>query len=236
MALPRDPRVLAAALPDEPRWVETRWLLRSGEGKLRLGRGGDAAVVIGRSRPTGAVVGRVDPELLRAVSAGAPVDFELIVQMEALTEARQALPDWEVTLAAIHSPARPVAAQRTAEPGVVVSSPPERRWLEQLPRAVRRYVEQAGDIAVRVVDGRVVAVCEAGVVTETLWDVGIDTLEGHRRRGHAAACFCSLAAHMAAQGRQPVWGAAENNVASMRLAEKLGFERLDRLAVLARPA
>ncbi len=90
-------------------------------------------------------------------------------------------------------------------------------------------------VAVRVVAGVVVAVCAAGDVTETLWDVGIDTLEGHRRKGFAAACFRSLAAYMALRGKQPVWGANEDNVQSLELARKLGFQPVDRVAVLSRP-
>jgi len=83
--------------------------------------------------------------------------------------------------------------------------------------------------------GAPVAVCSAGAVTETLWDVGIDTLAGHRRRGHATAAYRALAAHLAETGRDPVWGAEDTNVASLRLADELGFEPVDRLAVLTRP-
>ena len=98
---------------------------------------------------------------------------------------------------------------------------------------MRRHAALAAAIAVRVVDDEVVAVCAAGDVTETLWDVGIDTVPGHRRRGHAAAAFRALAAHMARAGRQPVWGAQDDNVASLALAARLGFEPVDRLALLS---
>jgi hypothetical protein len=216
LRLVRDPLALAAALPDTPRWVETRWLLRSGEGVVSLGDAGDAGVVVGRLRPTAAVVGRPDPALLREVLADVPEDLELIVQLEALDGAREALPDWTVAFATIHSPIRPFRGGDHPQPGVVVSAPPEQRWLDQLPEEIRRHAARADDIAVSVEQGTVVAVCEAGVKTETLWDVGIDTLRGHRRRGHASACFRALAAHMADQGRQPVWGAEETNTASIR--------------------
>lgn len=70
-------------------------------------------------------------------------------------------------------------------------------------------------------------------MTETLWDVAVDTLDGHRRQGHASACFRALAAHMAAEGRQPIWGANDDNAASLELAARLGFEPVDRLALLS---
>ena len=71
-------------------------------------------------------------------------------------------------------------------------------------------------------------------MTETLWDVGIDTVPEHRRRGHATAAFRALAGHLAARGLQPVWGAKDDNVASLRLAAKLRFEPTNHLAVVKR--
>ena len=72
----------------------------------------------------------------------------------------------------------------------------------------------------------------AASITETLWDVGIDTLEGHRRKGHARACYLALASHLAAQGFSPVWGAYEDNEASLAMAESLGFIPVDEFWVI----
>ena len=44
----------------------------------------------------------------------------------------------------------------------------------------------------------------------------------------------ALVVRSAATGRRPVWGAEDGNVASLRLAAKLGFEPVDRLAVVKR--
>ena len=231
-----DPLAVAAALPDVPRWVETRWLLRSGEGVVRTGTDGTGGVVVGRQLPLGGVVGRADTALLRDALADVPDDFELIVQMDAVDEAQEALPDWMVSTAAVHSPARPYRSGAQAEPGVTVSAPPEDRWLEQVPSDDRPFAARAPAVAVRVVEGKVVAICMASAVTETLWDVGVDTFEGHRRRGYAAACFRALAAHMASQGKQPVWAAEEDNTPSLELAAKLGFRPVDRVALLSRGA
>ncbi len=57
----------------------------------------------------------------------------------------------------------------------------------------------------------------------------IDTLEDFRRRGFAEAAVRELARHLRAQGREPVWGAAEDNPASLALARKLGFQVVDRV-------
>jgi RimJ/RimL family protein N-acetyltransferase len=238
MHLPADPRALAAALPDVPRWVETRALLLSGAAVVRHSARMDGAVVLEPALPFGCLVGRADEALLRDALDGVAADFELVVQTDALDGARAALPGWTVAPATIHALASPWPADSGAAPGVVVSAPPQQRWLELVPEAgeVRRYAAQADAIALRLVDGHVVAVCTAGDVTESLWDVGIDTLGGHRRQGHATAAFGALAAHMATRGRQPVWGAEDDNAASLAMAARLGFEPVDRLAVLkARP-
>lgn len=236
MPLPGDPLALAAVLPDLPRWVETRSLLRTGRALLGLGADGEGAVVVDPRFPSGSIVGRPDPAVLRQSLARVPGDFSLIVQLDALDAARAALADWTVAFAIVHSPGRRFQEGRELEPGVVLSAPPQERWLSQLPWEIRRYAADAEAVAVSLAKESVVAVCAAGDVTETLWDVGVDTLPGHRRRGHAAACFRALAAHMASLGRQPVWAAEEDNVASLRLAAKLGFQVVDRLALMSPPA
>ena len=75
-----------------------------------------------------------------------------------------------------------------------------------------------------VLDGETpVSFCYPTLVTERYWDITIETLEGYRRSGRAAAAFFRVEREMRLTGRQPVWGAAENNPASLALAAKLGF-------------
>jgi len=235
--VPSDARALAVALPDVPRWVETRALLLSGEALLRHAADADGAIVLDPALPSGFLVGRADRALLRDVAAGAPAGFELVVQADAIDAACAALPGWAPATATVFSPRSPWRASDVgAPPGVVVCAPPEERWLLRVPEAdaMRFYAGLAEAIALALVGGEVVAVCAAGDVTESLWDVGIDTLPGHRRRGHATAAFRALAAHLAAGGRQPVWCAEDDNTASMAMAARLGFEPVDRIAILTR--
>jgi GNAT superfamily N-acetyltransferase len=81
-------------------------------------------------------------------------------------------------------------------------------------------------IAATWVDGAPVSFCYAGTMTETIWDVALETLEPHRGRGHATSCVIFMIHLMRAAGREPAWGALETNRASRRLAEKLGFDRV----------
>jgi hypothetical protein len=58
----------------------------------------------------------------------------------------------------------------------------------------------------------------------TRWfDVSVDTLPGARQLGLATIVAAALIRDERAHGREPVWGANESNVASLRLAARLGF-------------
>lgn len=93
----------------------------------------------------------------------------------------------------------------------------------------------ARPLAAAFADGRMVSWCYAPHETETRWDVSVDTLEPDRRRGLAGACFALLAREMERRGRRPVWGAFDENTASLGLAAKLGFEPAARLTSFVRP-
>jgi GNAT superfamily N-acetyltransferase len=86
-------------------------------------------------------------------------------------------------------------------------------------------------VAATCVERLPVSFCYSGSRTESLWDVSIDTLAGHRNRGYAALCVTFLIEHFRRQGLAPVWGALESNLPSMKLAAKLGFTPVDQLVV-----
>ena len=89
-------------------------------------------------------------------------------------------------------------------------------------------------IAASFDDDRPVAFCYADE-TEGLWDISIDTLESHRRQGHAARCVAYMIDHMRRRGKVPVWAAEETNLPSLRLAAKLGFVPVDELRLFLAP-
>ena len=225
---------LLARLPDELRWAETRWLLASGEGRGHAA--GDGAVVVARRLPLAAVVGRPPPALLRELVEVGPADLELIVQREDVEHVRAALDGWTTTWARLHRwpDGRPLPSPPSGIE-VVVSEPPSQRLLATLSDDARRWARPARALALHLADGRPVSLCIALAVTETLWDVGVETDPAHRRRGCAKACFAALAHHLAADGLRPMWGAAEENAASLALAASLGFVPDERIALLTRP-
>ena len=86
-----------------------------------------------------------------------------------------------------------------------------------------------GVVAGAVVDGQVVGTAHTSAVTDRYADIGVETQEAWRGRGFATAAASIVAMRVQEQGRIPVWSCGEDNLASLRVAEKLGFEEVSRL-------
>jgi GNAT superfamily N-acetyltransferase len=210
-------------------------MLLGGECELfGLEEGGDSSFVV---RDTGyplvSVVGRPSREAIREAVSGRR-ELEVIATPENGQHVAAALPGWEVARATLHLlrdegrlPRVPAGAVRLLEPSEINS-------LEGLPPDLRSELAAArwSPVAASFEDGRPVAFCYADR-TEGLWDVAIDTLEGYRRRGHAARCVAFMVEHL--RPLRSVWGAENTNLASLGLAAKLGFVPVDEL-LLFRPA
>jgi hypothetical protein len=215
------------AVPDLPRWIETRSLLLHGDGTVVGDPSG--GLVIGDDGFTVGIVGLPDTGVIeRARPLFAP-DAELLVIPESLKHVTALLTEGRPRRAILHRLADPIAEVPVAD---VEISEVDERFLASLPAELAQEVEGAYLAAVRRVEGAVVSVCGAASITETLWDVGIDTLDGHRRRGHARACYLALGGRLASDGRQPVWGAYDDNEESLSMARSLGFEPVDVLWVI----
>lgn len=223
---------LARALPDIPRWVETRSMLRSGECELFGLREDEEVSMVVRDTgfPLISVVGRPPRAAIRDAAAGRR-DHEIIAPPENGDLVAAALPGWEGSLATLHLlddeerlPHVPPGTVRLIEPAELDAT-------EGLPRELRSELAGAArssPIAASFEGGRPVAFCYADR-TEGLWDISIDTLEAYRRRGHAARCVAYMVEHL--RPLRPVWGAENTNLASLGLAAKLGFVPVDELLV-----
>lgn len=55
-------------------------------------------------------------------------------------------------------------------------------------------------------------------------------------RGMLPSGRCGLVEHMSRHGREPVWGALEDNVPSRQMARALGFEPVDEAVVFEKGA
>jgi GNAT superfamily N-acetyltransferase len=74
---------------------------------------------------------------------------------------------------------------------------------------------------------RLVAVSCVFFVGAQCADLGVVTLPSWRGRGLSAVCSAALCEDVLARGRVPTWSTSFDNVASMRVAEKVGFARVD---------
>ncbi len=91
------------------------------------------------------------------------------------------------------------------------------------PRALLRE----GIIAGAVDQGKLVATAHTATMTADYADIGVATLDAYRRQGIAAAAASLVCQAVQAMNRVPVWDCATDNVASVHLAEKLGFRPID---------
>ncbi len=82
---------------------------------------------------------------------------------------------------------------------------------------------ETGIVAGAVVTGRLVAIAFTAALTPKHADIGVSTLADWRGQGLATAAAALVAARVQAVGKTPVWSTGEDNWASLRVAQKLGF-------------
>ncbi|HLF90642.1 MAG TPA: GNAT family N-acetyltransferase [Anaerolineales bacterium] len=80
-------------------------------------------------------------------------------------------------------------------------------------------------------EGKLVSVANTFFVGEQYEDLGVVTEPESRGRGLNAACAGAMCTDIIGRGRIPSWSTSPDNLASMRVAEKLGF-KLERRDVL----
>lgn len=225
---------------DVPRWVEARALLLSGEGQIfGLQETPELSLVI-REPETNAlfVIGTPALSAIRAALEARARGGEVIAPMAQAAWLAEALPGWKRNRIIVHQlhdahrlPEPPADAVRFLDPALIPHLPIDPELRQELESGAAGSL-----IAATFVEQQPVSFCYAGAITESLWDVSIDTVPQHQRRGYAAWCAAYMIRYMQTQSKQPVWQALEDNPASWRLAEKLGFEPVDELAFFALPA
>ena len=85
--------------------------------------------------------------------------------------------------------------------------------------------------------GRLVSVACTFFLGQTLEDIGVVTEPDFRGQGLSVACASALCRDILARGRLPSWTTSIENAASLRVAQKLGFEqhRMDTLYAVGVP-
>jgi GNAT superfamily N-acetyltransferase len=231
---------LAAALPDQPRWVAARGLLlarrcevllgpegKSSSGYLLVERGGALACAV--HRPVAALVAR-----LRSGEHGPRQLLAPLVNAEPL---RPLLPGWREYAATVHVHPAPETLPRPVGPARFLTLAEVER-LHDLAPALASELTRAlgrGPVAAAFHGDRPVSFAYATFETERWFDLSLDTLEGFRRQGLATRAAAFLIHHQQGRGKSPVWGALEADAVSMAMAKRYGFRAVDRLMVFEPP-
>ena len=79
-----------------------------------------------------------------------------------------------------------------------------------------------------VVDSNLVAIAHTYAETDLHADIGVSTVETWRKNGFATAAASLVAESIQAKGKVPVWSCGEDNIASLRVAQKVGFTEVSR--------
>ena len=102
---------------------------------------------------------------------------------------------------------------------------------DDLEPGIRGDVESVlrqGFVAGAVADDRLVAVAHTNAITARYADIGVFTHEDYRNRGYSSAAAAFVAKAIRETGRTPVWSCGEDNLASLRVAAKVGFNKVSR--------
>jgi GNAT superfamily N-acetyltransferase len=180
------------------------------------------------------VYGRPALDVIRQVVARQSSPEAVLCLPEDRSHVAEALLEWRSELATIYRLADGERLPEVPAGAVRLLAPAEVEAMDHAPAELKEELIEAANyspVAATCIERLPVSFCYAGSRTESLWDVSIDTFAGYRNRGYAALCVAFLIEYFRRQGLDPVWGALESNVASMKLAAKLGFTPVDQLVV-----
>ena len=107
--------------------------------------------------------------------------------------------------------------------------------LAKAPEGVQGYSYQTpkdvlttGPVAAAFVNDNIVSIARTYAQTDSHGGISIYTLEEWRGKGYATSAASLVAETLQAMGKVPVWSCGEENVASLRTAQKLGFVEVSR--------
>ncbi len=101
-------------------------------------------------------------------------------------------------------------------------------------RALVVAAATVGRVFAAVVGEQIVGHGSSMAASSSFADVGVHVAEPFRGQGIAAAAASLACRAVQEAGLTPVWGAGSDNVASIRVAEKIGFREVTRLVFLVR--
>ena len=218
-------------LPDLPRWVEAHGIAADAASWRRDFAGG--AYAVGSDRSKLIVLAESGHEAASITAARDLIDsYPTHTLLVATHSVAQGVGGRAVERAILHT--LPDASDLPVQEGaVILESDAPTDHLR--PEVIEELVAARGHRAVwsAWIDGVPVAFAHAPWRSATLFDLSVDVAPTARQLGLGALVASAAIRAERAEGREPVWGADENNVASQRLAHRLGFVAVDAIHVLA---
>jgi hypothetical protein len=213
-------------LPDQPRYVEAHGIA-SDPASWRRELGSGFAVGSDRARLI-VVCGEADAGAAVQLARARPAHTFLVVTDDLAAALREAGRGVErAILHTLPDPARLPDLEGAAE--LPADAP-----LAHLPAALAEEIRAAfarSAVWAAWVDGAPVSFAYAPWRSARWFDVSVDTLAESRQLGLGALVAAAMIRSERARGREPVWGADERNLPSLRLARRLGFRAVDELWV-----
>jgi hypothetical protein len=213
------------ALPDEPRWVEAHGIATDPDGWRRELDGGFA---LGHDAARLIVIADASSGGAAALAAEYPHHAILTASDELAAALRTA--GRKPARAILHTAPAPGAL-----PDVVGAHRlPDDAPLDHVPPALVEeliWARARGPIWTVHLDGNPVAFAYAPWRSARWFDVSVDTLVHARQLGLGTIAAAAMIRDERTAGREPVWGADEGNLASRRLAAKLGMKASDEIWV-----
>jgi len=228
-----------ASLPDLPRWVAARGLLLSRRG-FAYDVDESCRIVCGRKDHLVVPVTLTLSPQLEAVATREVPDGSIVLQDIMLPAARYFLPEWNAEPATVYT-----LSSDTAKSWPVPQWPTAPLTAEQIeaaPDVPALLRDRLLDASTRMpvwaasADGRPAAFCYASLATETWFEVVVETLEPARSRGLGRAAAMGLIVDRMLHGLRPVFTCVRCNQPAQAMARALGFEAVDLVWVLTRPA
>ena len=217
------------ALPDVPRWVEAHGIAADPDG-WRESIGGGLALGHDLARLI-VLAGEVSPEAACALAHARPGHTLLYAIERADLTAALAAHGRTSERAVLHDLPEPDALPER-EGAVLLGE----HALGELPAVLAgelAWERARGPVWTAWLDGAPASFAYAPWRSARWFDVSVDTLPGARQLGLATVVAATMIRDERARGREPVWGADEDNHASLALARVLGFRAGDELWVAA---
>ena len=215
-------------VPDEPRWVEAHGIAADPTSWRRELVGG---LVIGnRAAQLAVVIGEVDTAAVLDLARELDDHSFLVISRALATALRDA--GRGVDRAILHTLPDPSTLPDLEGATLLSDAVP----LSHLPDPLASELELArtrGDVWTVYVDGLPVSFAYAPWKSTRWFDISVDTLPSARQLGLGTIVAAEMIRAERAHDREPVWGADEDNRASLRLAARLGFVAVDELWVAA---